>query len=88
MKARLRRLRREMRKVRVRREMMKARPRRDMRGEQRAEMTIAETYKFKLCQPYGSNQDSICDHEEREMSRRKGLERNPLEREMYVHLRA
>ncbi|ERN01134.1 hypothetical protein AMTR_s00002p00207900 [Amborella trichopoda] len=58
------RLRREMMKATLRREMMKATLRREMKREQKAEITIAEACKFKLCQPYRRIQGGIQDHKE------------------------
>ncbi|ERN17978.1 hypothetical protein AMTR_s00046p00096430 [Amborella trichopoda] len=82
-KVRLRKQLVEMRKTRLRREMVEMRkeraiPMTTMRGERRAEMKRTKATRFKLCQPCMKNQGGICDHEEREMSRSKGLGRNSM----------
>ncbi|ERN09945.1 hypothetical protein AMTR_s00013p00191780 [Amborella trichopoda] len=73
----------EMTKVRLRKEMVemkkeRARPMTKMRGERRAKITRTKATRFKLCRHGMKNQGGICDHEERKMSRRKGLGRNPM----------
>ncbi|ERM98157.1 hypothetical protein AMTR_s00095p00097330 [Amborella trichopoda] len=82
-KARARRQIVDMRKAILRREMVemrkeRARPKTKMRGERKAKITRTKITKFKLCRSCMKNQGGIWNHEEREMSRQKGLERNPL----------